>query len=146
MCDLWIKALRYTLSKSHVLARISDRMVYHGFSPVVIGRSDYFGLNWIFDCHLKTALNMFGAMTYPFQKLVRLCELVKVSLILQLCQKLSIWSDPYHSSPSGHFLCQAERGMGRPRSPQARENVALELESSTTTWNEDQVITNLFKS
>ncbi|XP_015777668.1 PREDICTED: uncharacterized protein LOC107355598 isoform X3 [Acropora digitifera] len=40
---------------------------------------------------------------------------------------------------SGHFLCQAERGMGRPRSPQSRENVALELESSTTTWNEDQI-------
>ncbi|XP_067043943.1 uncharacterized protein [Acropora muricata] len=39
----------------------------------------------------------------------------------------------------GHFLCQAERGMGRPRSPQSRENVALELESSTTTWNEDQI-------
>ena len=65
-------------------------MVYHSVSPVVIGRSDYFGLSWIFDCHLKTALNMFGAVTYPFQKHVRLCELVKVSLILQLCQKLSL--------------------------------------------------------
>ena len=69
MHDLLIKALRYTLSKSHVIA-------------VVIGRRDNFGLNWIFDCHLKTALNISGAMNYPFQKHPRLCELVKTSLII----------------------------------------------------------------
>ena len=80
MRDLSVKALRYTLSKSHVIARISDRMIC--VSPVVIGRSDYFGLNWIFDCHLKTALNISGAMNYPFQKHLRLCEFVKTSLII----------------------------------------------------------------
>ena len=67
-------------------------MVHHGVSLVAIGRSDYFGLNWVIDCHLKTALNMLGAMTYPFHKHVRLCEL-NFSKPRQHC--ISVKSYPY---------------------------------------------------
>ena len=49
------------------------------------------------DCRVsfKNALNMFivVAMTYSLQKYVRLCELVKALLILQLCQGLHFY--PY---------------------------------------------------
>jgi len=79
-----------------------------------------------FRLSLKNTLNIIfvGAMINPFQRHVRLCELVKASLILHLRQGLHFY--PYdmesrYFSSIGLFLCQAEGGTQHPRCPESRE-------------------------
>ena len=63
-------------------------------------------------------------MINPFQRHVRLCELVKASLILYL--RLWLHFYPYdmesrYFSSIGLFLRQAEGGTQHPRCPESRE-------------------------